>query len=88
MRRKVTREIFKKLKLYMSSASTRGEAYLKISQEYGISFGTIKNAASKAGITSSKHSLRYIQPPRRKKLSLQFASNMPIEVNHSRYPIS
>jgi len=60
MRRKVTKVVLKKLKYYMSNASTRNEAYLKISEEFGISIGTIKNAASKAGITSPMHSLQYI----------------------------
>ena len=60
MRKRVTGEVLNKLKWYMSNASTRGEAYRKICEEYGISLSTIKNAASKAGITSPMHSLHYI----------------------------
>ena len=60
MRQKVTSEVLHRLKWYMSNASTRGEAYRKISEEYGISVSAIKNAASKAGITSPMHSLHYI----------------------------
>ena len=60
MQKKVTSEVLYRLKWYMSNASTRNEAYQNVSGEYHISVSTIKNAASKAGITSPMHSLRYI----------------------------
>ena len=60
MRKRVTKEMLNRVKWYMSNASTRGEAYRKISVEYGISEGTIRNAASQMDITSPSHSLRYI----------------------------
>ena len=59
-RRKVTKEVLNKLKWYMSNASSRGNAYRKISEEYGISVGIIKNAASKAGLALPTHSLHCI----------------------------
>jgi len=55
MKKKVTSEVLDRLKWYISNASTRREAYRKISKEYGISDSTIRNAASKAGIASPKH---------------------------------
>ena len=60
MKKKVTREVLDRLKWYMSNASTRNEAYRNVSGEYHISVSTIRNAASKAGITSPMHSLHYI----------------------------
>ena len=60
MRKKVTSEVLDRLKWYMSNASTRGEAYQKICDEFKVSYSTIRNAASKAGITNPMHSLHYI----------------------------
>lgn len=43
----------------MSEASTREDAYLRLARELGVSVGSIKNAASKAGLTSSPHNMRF-----------------------------
>ena len=48
-----------KLIEYMSSAPTREDAYQRMAEDFGVSVDSVRNAASKAGLTSSRQSLRY-----------------------------
>ena len=59
MKRHVTGECLYKLKVYMSVASTRTEAYKRLAEEYGVSVAAIKTAASRACLTLPPHSLQY-----------------------------
>ena len=43
----------------MSSAPTREDAYQRMDEEFRVSVDSVRNAASKAGLTSSRQSLRY-----------------------------
>lgn len=86
MKKKVTSEVLDRLKWYMSNASTRNEAYQNVSGEYHISVSTIKNAASKAGITSPMHSLRYILSDKEEKalvaICIKYANrNEPLTIH-------
>ncbi len=55
----VKEKCFERLREYMSNASTRRGAYARVAEEFRVSVSAIKMAASRAGITSRSHSLRY-----------------------------
>lgn len=53
------KEFLPRLVEYMRSATTRDEAYQRLADELGVSVEAVRNAASKAGLTTSNHTLRY-----------------------------
>ena len=56
--RSPAKELLQKLEEYSTQASTKNDAYSRVSAESGLSVGSLHVAASRAGLTYPSHSLK------------------------------